>query len=234
MSKLRRGDCAGHRLGPGGAEGGLGLGRADRAGVAQNAIAPVFETIASAMRSDMTPRDAGQEFSRYVEDIPATLAATGWLALIGGGLASVRDIKNPQADVDVALRHWGFSAEQSRRIKAAATPEAFDEAVHEEMPRRTPENIAAGRRRPRPHGSKPSNSKPTPPSRVWKPSIAESAAPSGSCATARAAKPCAPPTAKPPSSPSPNSSKAPPGRDRRACCALANQAIRRRMSGGCG
>ncbi len=114
--------------------------------LAQSAIAPVFETIASAMRSDMTPRDAGQEFSRYIEDIPATLAATGWLTLIGGGFASVRDIKNPQADVDVALRHWGFSAEQSRRIKAAATPEAFDAAVREEMPRRTPENIAAGRR----------------------------------------------------------------------------------------
>ncbi len=110
----------------------------------QNAIAPVLETIAASMSSDMTPKNAGEEFASYVKDIPATLAATAYFALIGAGIASIADVKNPSQDIDSALKFWGFSEEQAARIKSATTPKEFDSIVREEMPKRTEANIVAG------------------------------------------------------------------------------------------
>ncbi|GAT35623.1 hypothetical protein TSACC_3694 [Terrimicrobium sacchariphilum] len=122
--------------------------------LAQNGIAPVLETIAASMRTDMTPKNAGEELDKYIRDIPATMAATGWLALIGAGFASVADFKNPTQEIDSALKFWGFSEEQAARIKAATTPEQFDTAIREEMAKRTPENIAAGRKQANEVGGK--------------------------------------------------------------------------------
>ena len=115
--------------------------------LAQNGVAPVVETIAASMRPDMVKKDAGEEFRKYVADIPVTLASTFWLAAIGGGFASIADIKNPGLDLDLALDLWGFSKEQADRIRASKTAEEFDAAVREEMPRRSEENIKTGRQK---------------------------------------------------------------------------------------
>jgi len=111
---------------------------------AQNAIDPTVETVMSAVDPQMEKKDAWEEVKQYLQQAPETLAATGWLMLIGAGALSVRQVKNPGEHLESTLKQAGFSEEQRAKIAAAQTPEEFDQAVQEEMPKRTEENIAAG------------------------------------------------------------------------------------------
>lgn len=110
----------------------------------QNAIAPVFETIASALRDDMPDKDPGKEFEQYLRDIPETLVATGWITLISGGLLSVRNVKNPMEGLEETLAMHGISKKDIETIKRSESPEEFDSALQQAYANRQPEDIAAG------------------------------------------------------------------------------------------
>lgn len=112
----------------------------------QDLIAPLLEAPIAALRDDMPDQDFGKLISDWAGQRPETFFATLPLALIGGGVASYRDIKNPSAELNATrLRQVGFDKEQTTFIQRAENPEEYDARIQMEWDKRTPENIEAGR-----------------------------------------------------------------------------------------
>jgi hypothetical protein len=112
---------------------------------AQDLIAPVLETAVAALREDMPDKDFSSLMEGWAGQRPETFFATLPLSLIGGGVASFRDIKHPSAELNATkLRMAGFSPEQTTFIQRAENPEEYDARIQMEFPNRTPENIQAG------------------------------------------------------------------------------------------
>lgn len=112
---------------------------------AQDLIAPVLETAVAALREDMPDKDFSSLMEGWAGQRAETFFATLPLALIGGGVASFRDIKHPSEELNATkLRIAGFSPEQTTFIQRAENPEEYDARIQMEFPNRTPENIQAG------------------------------------------------------------------------------------------
>ena len=112
----------------------------------QDLIAPILEAPISALRDDMPD----QNFTKLMDDWSGqraeTFFATLPLALIGGGVATYQDIKNPSAELNATkLRMAGFGKDQVTFIQRAENPEEYDARIQMEWEKRTPENIEAGR-----------------------------------------------------------------------------------------
>jgi hypothetical protein len=112
---------------------------------AQDLIAPVLETAVAALREDMPDKDFTKLMDDWSGQRAETFFATLPLALIGGGVATYRDIKNPSAELNATkLRMAGFGKDQVTFIQRAETPEEYDARIKMEWEKRTPENIKAG------------------------------------------------------------------------------------------
>ena len=112
---------------------------------AQDLISPVLETAVAALREDMPDKDFSSLIEGWAGQRAETFFATLPLALIGGGVASFRDIKHPSEELNATkLRMAGFSPEQTTFIQRAENPEEYDARIEMEFPNRTPENIQAG------------------------------------------------------------------------------------------
>ena len=113
---------------------------------AQDLIAPVLETAVAALREDMPDKDFTSLMDEWAGQRAETFFATLPLALIGGGVATYQDIKNPSAELNATrLRQVGFDKEQVTFIQRAENPEEYDARIQMEWDKRTPENIEAGR-----------------------------------------------------------------------------------------
>jgi len=113
---------------------------------AQDLIAPVLETAVAALREDMPDKDFGKLLNEWGGQRAETFFATLPLALIGGGVATYRDIKNPSAELNATkLRQAGFDKEQTTFIQRAENPEEYTARIQMEWDKRTPEAIEAGR-----------------------------------------------------------------------------------------
>ena len=113
---------------------------------AQDLIAPVLETAVAALREDMPDKDFTSLMDEWAGQRAETFFATLPLALIGGGIATYQDIKNPSAELNATrLRQVGFDKEQVTFIQRAENPEEYDARIQMEWDKRTPENIEAGR-----------------------------------------------------------------------------------------
>ena len=112
---------------------------------AQDLIAPVLETAVAALREDMPDKDFSSLIEGWAGQRAETFFATLPLALIGGGVATFRDIKHPSEELNATkLRMAGFSPEQTTFIQRAENPEEYDARIQMEFPNRTPDNIKAG------------------------------------------------------------------------------------------
>jgi hypothetical protein len=113
---------------------------------AQDLIAPVLETAVASLREDMPDKDFSSLMDEWAGQRAETFFATLPLALIGGGIATYQDIKNPSAELNATrLRQVGFDKEQTTFIQRAENPEEYDARIQMEWDKRTPENIEAGR-----------------------------------------------------------------------------------------
>lgn len=113
---------------------------------AQDLIAPLTETMAAALREDMPDKDFGALMKDYVGTRAETFFAVLPLALIGGGIGTYRDLKNPALQfADARLQEAGFSPSQRDYISAAASPEERDARIQEEWGKRTEQDITAGK-----------------------------------------------------------------------------------------
>jgi hypothetical protein len=113
---------------------------------AQDLIAPVLETAVAALRDDMPDKDFTKLMDDWSGQRAETFFATLPLSLIGGGIATYRDIKNPSAELNATkLRMAGFGKDQVTFIQRAENPEEYDARIKMEWEKRTPENIEAGR-----------------------------------------------------------------------------------------
>ena len=113
---------------------------------AQDLIAPVLETAVATLREDMPDKDFSSLMDEWAGQRAETFFATLPLALIGGGIATYQDIKNPSAELNATrLRQVGFDKEQTTFIQRAENPEEYDARIQMEWEKRTPENIEAGR-----------------------------------------------------------------------------------------
>ena len=113
---------------------------------AQDLIAPVLETAVAALREDMPDKDFTSLMDEWAGQRAETFFATLPLALIGGGVATYQDIKNPSAELNATrLRQVGFDKEQTTFIQRAENPEEYDARIQMEWDKRTPEAIEAGR-----------------------------------------------------------------------------------------
>ena len=113
---------------------------------AQDLIAPVLETAVAALREDMPDKDFSSLMDEWAGQRAETFFATLPLALIGGGIATYQDIKNPSAELNATrLRQVGFDKEQVTFIQRADNPEEYTARIQMEWDKRTPENIEAGR-----------------------------------------------------------------------------------------
>ena len=113
---------------------------------AQDLIAPVLETAVAALREDMPDKDFTSLMDEWAGQRAETFFATLPLSLIGGGIATYQDIKNPSAELNATrLRQVGFDKEQTTFIQRAENPEEYDARIQMEWEKRTPENIEAGR-----------------------------------------------------------------------------------------
>ena len=112
----------------------------------QDLIAPVLETAVAALREDMPDKDFSSLMDEWWGQRAETFFATLPLALIGGGIATYQDIKNPSAELNATkLRQVGFDKEQVTFIQRADNPEEYTARIQMEWDKRTPENIQAGR-----------------------------------------------------------------------------------------
>jgi hypothetical protein len=112
---------------------------------AQDLIAPVLETAVASLREDMPDKDFTKLMDDWSGQRAETFFATLPLALIGGGVATYRDIKNPSAELNATkLRMAGFGQDQVTFIQRAENPEEYDARIKMEWEKRTPENIKAG------------------------------------------------------------------------------------------
>ena len=113
---------------------------------AQDLIAPVLETAVAALREDMPDKDFSSLMDEWAGQRAETFFATLPLALIGGGIATYQDIKNPSAELNATkLRQAGFDKEQTTFIQRAENPEEYTARIQMEWDKRTPEAIEAGR-----------------------------------------------------------------------------------------
>lgn len=113
---------------------------------AQDLIAPVLETAVAALREDMPDKDFSSLTKEWWGQRAETFFATLPLSLIGGGIATYQDIKNPSAELNATkLRQVGFDKEQVTFIQRADNPEEYTARIQMEWGNRTPENIEAGR-----------------------------------------------------------------------------------------
>jgi len=112
----------------------------------QDLIAPVLETAVAALREDMPDKDFSSLAKEWWGQRAETFFATLPLSLIGGGIATYQDIKNPSAELNATrLRQVGFDKEQVTFIQRAENPEEYTARIQMEWEKRTPENIEAGR-----------------------------------------------------------------------------------------
>jgi hypothetical protein len=112
---------------------------------AQDLIAPVLETAVASLREDMPDKDFTKLMDDWSGQRAETFFATLPLALIGGGVATYQDIKNPSAELNATkLRMAGFGKDQVTFIQRAENPEEYDARIQMEWEKRTPENIKAG------------------------------------------------------------------------------------------
>jgi hypothetical protein len=112
----------------------------------QDLIAPVLETAVAALREDMPDKDFSKLMDEWGSQRAETFFATLPLALIGGGIATYQDIKNPSAELNATkLRQAGMSPDQITFIQRADNPEEYTARIGMEWEKRTDENIAAGR-----------------------------------------------------------------------------------------
>jgi hypothetical protein len=112
---------------------------------AQDLIAPVLETAVASLREDMPDKDFTKLMDDWSGQRAETFFATLPLALIGGGVATYQDIKNPSAELNATkLRMAGFGQDQVTFIQRAENPEEYDARIQMEWEKRTPENIKAG------------------------------------------------------------------------------------------
>ena len=96
--------------------------------------------------AEMKPRDFGVEFGQFLEQRVDVAFALLIPTLVGTGVASWTDLKNPARDLfdERMMNNAGFSPEARVRILAKATLEERIVAYQEEWKKRTPEDIAAG------------------------------------------------------------------------------------------
>lgn len=113
---------------------------------AQDLIAPVLETAVAALREDMPDKDFTKLMDEWAGQRAETFFATLPLSLIGGGIATYQDIKNPSAELNATkLRQVGFDKEQVTFIQRAENPEEYTARIQMEWGNRKQENIEAGR-----------------------------------------------------------------------------------------
>jgi len=111
----------------------------------QDLIAPILEAPISALRDDMPDQNFTKLMDDWAGQRAETFFATLPLALIGGGVATYQDIKNPSAELNATkLRMAGFGKDQVTFIQRAENPEEYDARIKMEWEKRTPENIKAG------------------------------------------------------------------------------------------
>lgn len=96
--------------------------------------------------AEMKPRDFGVEFGQFLEQRVDVAFALLIPTLVGTGVASWTDLKNPARDLfdERMMNNAGFSPEARARILGKATLEERIAAYQEEWKKRTPEEIAAG------------------------------------------------------------------------------------------
>jgi hypothetical protein len=113
---------------------------------AQDLIAPLTETLAAALREDMPDKDFGELMKDYVGSRAETFFAVLPLALIGGGIGTYRDLKNPALQLaDKQLSIAGFGPAQRDYINKAESPEERDARIQQEWSKRTEQDITAGK-----------------------------------------------------------------------------------------
>jgi hypothetical protein len=113
---------------------------------AQDLIAPLTETMAAALREDMPDKDFGELMKDYVGSRAETFFAVLPLALIGGGIGTYRDLKNPALQLaDARLQEAGFSPAQRDYINQASSLEEKNKRIEEEWSKRKESDIEAGK-----------------------------------------------------------------------------------------
>lgn len=113
---------------------------------AQDLIAPLTETMAAALREDMPDKDFGALMKDYLGSRAETFFAVLPLALIGGGVGTYRDLKNPALQLaDARLQEAGFGPAQRDYISAAESPEERDARIQQEWGKRKEQDITAGK-----------------------------------------------------------------------------------------
>lgn len=101
---------------------------------AQDLIAPVLETAVASLREDMPDKDFTKLMDDWSGQRAETFFATLPLALIGGGVATYQDIKNPSAELNATkLRMAGFGKDQVTFIQRAENPEEYDARISEKV-----------------------------------------------------------------------------------------------------
>lgn len=96
--------------------------------------------------AEMKRQDFGVEFDKFLEQRVDVAFALLIPTLVGTGVASWTDLKNPARDLfdERMMNNAGFSPEARARILGKATLEERIAAYQEEWKKRTPEDIAAG------------------------------------------------------------------------------------------
>jgi hypothetical protein len=112
---------------------------------AQDLIAPLTETLAAALRQDMPDKDFGALMKDYIGGRAETFFAVLPLALLGGGIGTYRDLKNPAMQLaDRNLEIAGFGPTQRDYIAKATTPEEKAARIEQEWSKRKERDIKAG------------------------------------------------------------------------------------------
>ncbi len=113
---------------------------------AQDLIAPLTETLTAALREDMPDKDFGELMKDYVGSRAETFFAVLPLALIGGGIGTYRDLKNPALQLaDKQLSIAGFGPAQRDYINQASSMEEKATRVEQEWSKRKESDISAGK-----------------------------------------------------------------------------------------
>ncbi len=113
---------------------------------AQDLIAPLTETLTAALREDMPDKDFGELMKDYVGSRAETFFAVLPLALIGGGIGTYRDLKNPAMQLaDKQLAMAGFGPAQRDYINQASSLEEKATRIEQEWSKRTEQDITAGK-----------------------------------------------------------------------------------------
>jgi hypothetical protein len=113
---------------------------------AQDLIAPLTETLTAALREDMPDKDFGELMKDYAGSRAETFFAVLPLALIGGGIGTYRDLKNPAMQLaDKQLAMAGFGPAQRDYINQASSMEEKATRIEQEWSKRTEQDITAGK-----------------------------------------------------------------------------------------